>query len=393
MDLEQYMSLCVLGRQPKLGLAELESLYGAKSIRPINGGALLDVAVEDIDFRRLGGTLKLARVLTILPSIKWADVAKYLIDNIPKHLEQAPEGKFTLGLSAYNLDISPNDINRTGLTIKKAVKASGRPFRLVPNKQPELNSAQVLHNNLTTIGAWELLLFGEKDQTIVAQTLFVQDIEAYAGRDQARPKRDARVGMLPPKLAQMIINLAKPPTGATVLDPFCGTGVVLQEALLDGFSVYGTDLEPRMVEYSQANLDWLKQKTERQLGEVRLDVADATAHTWVKPFESLASEAYLGRAFTASPKPEVLKQNVADVNLILKKFLKNLSAQVPAGFRLCLAVPAWMAAGRAVHLPLLEQLTDMGYNRVALKHVSFDDLIYAREGQFVGRELVILERS
>ena len=56
-------SICILGRQPALGLAELESLYGAEHVRPLAGHALLDVPAEDIDFRRLGGTIKVARTI------------------------------------------------------------------------------------------------------------------------------------------------------------------------------------------------------------------------------------------------------------------------------------------------------------------------------------------
>src|SRR6185503_10002944 len=103
---------------------------------------------------------------------------------------------------------------------------------------------------------------------LLAQTLFVQDIEAYGARDQARPARDARVGMLPPKLAQIMLNLSAGPLRASaeelarlrVLDPFCGTGVILQEALLMGYSVLGTDIDERMVDYSRRNIKWLFQK-------------------------------------------------------------------------------------------------------------------------------------
>ena len=76
----------------------------------------------------------------------------------------------------------------------------------------------------------------------------VQNISAYAMRDQKRPKRDAFVGMLPPKLAQIMINLAlgdQEPKDKLLLDPFCGTGVLLQEALLMGLKVYGTDLSQK----------------------------------------------------------------------------------------------------------------------------------------------------
>jgi hypothetical protein len=46
-------SLCILGRQPALGLAELESLYGANRVQPLNSAALLDIATKDINFKRL----------------------------------------------------------------------------------------------------------------------------------------------------------------------------------------------------------------------------------------------------------------------------------------------------------------------------------------------------
>ena len=127
--------------------------------------------------------------------------------------------------------------------------------------------------------------------------------------------------MLPPKLAQIIVNLA---TGnattagtadsrdsksddkvgrqnTTVLDPFCGTGVILQEAALMGYKVYGTDLEPRMVDYSKANLDWLSQRhysNSPTAADAQLEVGDATAHSW-QNFDLAAAETYLGRPFSA----------------------------------------------------------------------------------------------
>lgn len=385
-------TLCILGRQPELGLAELERLYGAEKVRPLRGAALLDLDISEIDFRRLGGTMKLARVLATQPSTQWSGIASFLLQAVPEQLRYAPPGKFTLGLSVYNLPTPATEINKLGLSIKKAVKADDRPMRVVPNKSPELNSAQVLHNKLTTIGAWELLIVGDGAQTIIAQTMFVQDIEAYAARDQARPKRDSRVGMLPPKLAQIMVNLTGAEASQTLLDPFCGTGVILQEALLTGLAVIGTDMESRMVEYSQHNLDWLRQQLNRSLPEAEFEVADATDYTWSADFDVVASEVYLGRAFTSPPRPEILKQNTSDVNLIIKKFLQNLKDQTKPGLRLCLALPAWPNQKDFDHLPLLANLTDMGYNRVALKHVTFDQLIYYREGQFVARELAILER-
>jgi len=60
-------TLAILGRQPAIGLAELESLLGADKITPLQGGGvLLDVESTYIPFSRLGGTVKLGDVLTLL---------------------------------------------------------------------------------------------------------------------------------------------------------------------------------------------------------------------------------------------------------------------------------------------------------------------------------------
>jgi tRNA G10 N-methylase Trm11 len=402
-----FKSVCILGRQPALGLAELESLYGADHIKAGDSYALLDIPAEEINFNNLGGTIKVARILAVVPGSNWTDFAKYLIDKIPQHLKYLPDGKFTLGISAYGLSAQPAQINRINLEIKKLIKKSGRPVRTVPNKAPALNSAQVLHNKLTYKGAWELLGIKNGKNILLAQTLFVQDIEAYAARDQARPARDAKVGMLPPKLAQIIINLAlgmpknddkswDKADGLArnmVLDPFCGSGVILQEALLMGYSVYGTDIDARMVEFSKKNLRWLiKHKLEIQ-GKVTIEKADATNYQW-PGFSCVASETYLGRPLSKLPPETQLKQIVSDANTIIKKSLQNMAKQMRSNQKLCLAVPAWQKSeGLFIDLPVIDHLTDMGYNYSDLKHVRREDLVYYRKNQIVARRLLRLEKK
>ena len=214
--------------------------------------------------------------------------------------------------------------------------------------------------------------------------------------NRERPKRDARVGMLPPKLAQTIINLAvgqNRDTNLTILDPFCGTGVLLQEAQLMGYNAYGTDLEPRMVEYSQANLDWLPTKFRVSDTSFTLEQGDATNHHWQSPIDLVACETYLGKPFTSAPAPDVLAKTASEVDLILKKFLKNIHGQIQPGTRLCIAVPAWqIRPNQFKHLPLIDQIEHLGYNRIRFEHVRDTQLLYYREDQIVARELLVLTR-
>lgn len=406
-------SLLIFGRQAELGLAEIESLYGAEAVRPIgSGAAIIDVDPCLLAFDRLGGSIKFCKLLTTLETTSWKEVESFLVKVSPGHSETMPDGKMQLGLSLYDFRESVERIGATGLTVKKAIRKTGRSVRLVPNKEPALNSASVLHNKLTGPNGWELVFVRDGNQTHVAQTVKVQDIDAYARRDRERPQRDTKVGMLPPKLAQIIVNLAAGQLPSetlqnicdipasqpvpfsllnkTVLDPFCGTGVVLQEASLMGYHVIGTDLEPRMIRYSEANLQWLHDLYAMPDLESVLEVSDATSHTWSVQPDFVAAETYLGRPFTTRPSAEIIGQTVSECNLIIRKFLQNIHGQLRPGTRLCLAVPAWQTRpGEYKQLPLLDQLSDLGFSEVDFRHTG-GPLIYSRADQIVARRLLVL---
>jgi tRNA G10 N-methylase Trm11 len=384
--------LALLGRQPALGLAELESLFGADKIAPLNGGgALLNVDVQDVPFERLGGVIKLCIILKKLDTTDWSAIERYLVPACKEHSSFVPEGKLTIGLSALGMGVNAKQLERTSLNIKKAIKSTGRPVRIIPNKSHEMSTPQVLHNKLTEENGWELVLYRDGTSTILAQTAFVQDIDAYTARDQARPMRDARVGMLPPKLAQTIINLAAGPMkSGTILDPFCGTGVLLQEAKLMGYGAYGTDIEPRMVEYSEKNLSWLKANFRMAETPLTVTQGDATTTKWAEKFDTIACEGYLGLPFAHTPSPDHLQESLQASNVIAKGFLKNIASQVESGFRMCIGLPAWHLPNSVKHLPCIGELEKLGWKRVSFKHASYPEMIYQRDNQVVGRELVVL---
>lgn len=419
-------SLVIHGRQPALGRAELESLYDADKLEPVgNRVSIVDIDPCLLAFDRLGGSSKFCKLLTILPTTDWQQIENFLLKVSPDHSRQMPEGKMLLGLSVIGLPVNLKQLQATGLKLKKVIRSTGRPVRLVPNKDAELNSAQVIHNKLTGPNGWELVFIADGKQTIVAQTVKVQDIEAYARRDQQRPKRDARVGMLPPKLAQIIINLAAGklaedklesicdiPAGTpvpvklinkTLLDPFCGTGVILQEATLMGYHPYGSDIEPRMIDYTDENLMWLIKQTNglrpsdsiraRNKRYYRLEIGDATKHHWEQRPDLVAAEVFLGRPLNKLPDNQTLSKIINDCNQITKKFLLNLQPQLKTGTRLCLAVPAWHAKNGFQHLPLIDSLSDLGYNRLKFVHALDKELIYHRPNQTVARQLLVLERK
>lgn len=384
------MHIAILGRQPSLGMAELEQLYGSTAVRWFSDStAIIDSPA--FDFERLGGTQKAGRVVSELRG-DWRQVSMKLVSAYTQAWADH-EGKITLGISAYGFKTTPRDVQKTGIILKGKLKERGVSLRLIPNADTALSSATSHHNKLgLSDNHVELIIVrGANGAAIIAESVGAQNITALAARDQGRPKRDAFVGMLPPKLARMMVNLA-PVKAGRILDPFCGTGVLLQEAALLGYDVYGTDLVPKMVQFTKANLDWLID-THHVTPGVTLDVGDAMTYHWRAPVDAVACEAYLGQPFSAPPSPGKLTEVRDNCNHIISEFLRNIAPQLAPGTPLCVAVPAWRdSTGRFTHLPLVDSVGSLGYNRTTLRHVRNDQLLYYREDQVVARELLLLTR-
>ena len=386
------MYITILGRQPALGVAELERLYGDDAVHWFSDQSAT-VDSSRFDFNRLGGSQKAGRVVGEF-SGTWRSVSMRIVKDYTTTWATR-SGKITLGISAYGFSVSPREVQKTGILLKGKLKQAGVSLRLVPNIEPALNSAASHHNKLgLSANHIELLIVrGGSGKVIVAESVGAQNITAIAARDQARPKTDSFVGMLPPKLARMMINMTGIETG-TILDPFCGTGVVLQESLLLGLNAQGSDLSDKMIDYSKQNLEWLKDRFELRYAEFALSTGDAMTYTWHQPIDAVATETYLGQPFSAPPSPAKLTEVQGNCNHIISEFLKNIASQLTPGTPLCVAVPAWRdKEGAFTHLPLIGNLKKLGFSEAKLQHVTPNQLLYYRDTQVVAREILLLEKA
>ena len=383
----------ILGRQPELGLAELERVFNDGTVtHPSASSAHLETS-KPVDVQTLGGSIKAGKVSLEIAGKDWRSVSQEIVRHYAKAWSSL-DRKQTLGVSVYDWNISTKQIQTLGLELKRQLKPTTTSLRLIPNSEAALNSAVSHHNKLgLSDNKVELLILKTDRSIIVAESVGAQNISALARRDQGRPKRDAFVGMLPPKLALLMVNLANPPAGARILDPFCGTGVVLQEAMLLGYNVYGTDLSEKMVDYSNYNLKWLTE-THHAGGTFEVHHGDAVETVWQQPIGAVIAETYLGQPFNAPPAPDKLEQVRRNCDHIISKFLTNLAPQLQKGTNLCLAVPAWRDShGNVTQLNLVRQLAKYGYKLENLNSVDTERLLYFREDQVVARQLLILQKD
>lgn len=387
-----HMFIAILGRQPAIGIAELERVFG--DVTWFSDSTAI-IKADSFDIEKLGGIVKAGRVVAELPRGDWRQASMKLVQAY-RQAWASHDGKITLGISAYGFDVSAREVQKSGIILKSKLKESGVSLRLIPNDDVALGSATSHHNKLgLSDNKVELLVVrGQGGKIIIAESVGAQNITALAKRDQGRPARDAFVGMLPPKLALTMLNLAGSKPKMRVLDPFCGTGVVLQEGLLLDYVVSGSDLNPKMIDYTMRNLDWLKkQKDSGVIDLVRQ--GDAMDFEWIeaKSLDAVVCETYLGQPFSAPPSSSKLVEVRGNCDHIISAFLKNIGRQIAPGTQLCVAVPSWRdTQGGFTHLPLINKLDQLGYKQHILKNVRNEELLYYREDQVVARELLILEK-
>lgn len=390
--------VAIAGRQPLISLAEIQALYD-KAARLVGKKLVFFEVNEDDeenispDINRLGGSLKLGRFF----DTDFSKLAKFLATT-------HPEGKITLGISDFSKQKKSGLAKQKSMELKRNLARVGRSVRVITSNEPEISSATAHHNQLgEKAGCFEIFLIDRE----IYLSLGTQNITAYTERDQARPARDAKVGMLPPKLAQILINLCgKLPEEARVLDPFCGTGVILQEAAIMGYVPYGTDLNGRMVEYSKKNLSWLfnerNQKRFKILPDLiqkkdqilkAISVGDATNFTWEGEIDAVAFEGYLGAPMSKPPVDIKFKTEKAKCREIAMGFLKNITPQIKSGTPVVMALPAWLREnGKYAGLNILDEIQEMGYNFEKFQDLSQSDLLYYREGQIVAREIIVIRK-
>ena len=241
---------------------------------------------------------------------------------------------------------------RLGMFIKRALQDTGVSLRLV---LPEFNSLAlasvvVTKNLLLTKGA-EICVLAGINKVYTAKTLVVQDFEDYGRRDYQRPVRDEKQGMIPPKVAQIMMNLANAKANDTLLDPFCGIGTIVQEGVLLGFRMLGSDINPTAIAGSEKNLEWFRNRYKIPKGKFHAEVSDAKNVSKLvgnlikigafKQIQSVVTEGYLGPMYGKYPKPAEIESNFKELQSLYKGSFQEFLKILPTGGRVVLCLPAY----------------------------------------------------
>ncbi len=372
----------LIGRTPDLSIKELQAVLPDPNLINLTE-ELVQAELESDEqavelFNKLGGSLKVMKQVGVFNQVD----EESLLDYIAAYLAQFPKPTFAIA------EINRNNIPKIqNQFIKNRLKARNIGSRFIDGSRGGLTAAVLTHHDLI-----ELSVIRIDEDTIFTHTLATQDIDDWTLRDRVKPYADRKKGMLPPKLARMMTNLArgdwKKEQGEGneakvpfLYDPFCGSGTVLLEALMLNLPVAGSDIDQDSVRGSQANLEWFAGAYQREVDGFVFysDATLVTPEQLVKPVDILVTEPFLGK-----PDPQEMQ---------LPNIFKGLEKLYWGAFRqwtkilndkaVLVIIFPYVEAGKTAYSleKLIDKLAVLGYTPVS------EPIMYHRPQAVVQRQV------
>jgi tRNA G10 N-methylase Trm11 len=392
----------------------------------------VDDALEDAQalLNTMGGTIRLIALHEAsFDGERTADIdleSFFAEQDVQAFLGLRDHGKHVFAIGSFDRFASPRDVNTIGIRLKKMLRARGTSARYVNVRgNVMLGAASIWANNILRKG-FELMLIPADGRVYIGKTVAIQAIDAYTLRDAHRPVRDMKVGMIPPKLAQVMLSLAGFGKSSTILDPFCGLGTIINEALAQGIVCYGSDHDERMVEASRKNASWLQSlaATPNRLSvpaSVRDVIASYDASQMIvradarevspfasSSFDAVVTESYLGPLVTSPPSGRQLQEIRSTIEQLVRESFAQMVSLLREHGRIVITFPYYVSATGpqfVISSSCIDNLERLGYHRrdllseelyrIAPKMAQPErkSLLYARPDQVVGREIMVFEKS
>ncbi|MBU0879206.1 MAG: DNA methyltransferase [Patescibacteria group bacterium] len=386
----------VLGNNPTLSIAEITSVFSG-SPEIISNQLFILNSQENIQalevIKRLGGTIKIGIINSQADKRDYRKILKNILLIIKK---KEIIGKFKFGISCY--DVKTIKEKGLGLDIKRSLQEEGINCRWVTSSEATLSSVVVEQNNLTSKGI-EIILIETNNKILIGQTLAVQPFKELSFRDYGRPARDDLSGMIPPKLAQIMINLANINPDKTILDPFCGSGTILTEAMLMGYkNLIGSDISEKAINATKININWIKNNYQLSITNYKLFNTSAmqiSKYVQPKSIDAIITEPYLG---PQRGKIEI-KQVLEELNNLYSKALIEFDKILKSDGCIVMIWPIFCLHQKQNHInPLLNNFKIINplplelFNNKKIKLTDRNTIIYGRPNQIVWREIVVLKK-
>lgn len=394
----------VLGRMK----ANFEIIEASEEVLLVTTKESLD---ENLLMGELGSAAKMGQIFNLYSKEDFPENLFKEVDESSFKSFFLPQGEkeIRFGVSVYNGGGGFKSLNQTWFFAPKIAREIKETLGInhLPVKERELSSVVVNQTGLLKNG-FELVLIAGTQGIYVGKTIAIQDYESYSLRDYGRPARDTFSGMIPPKLAKMMINLAGKEKIDLFLDPFCGSGTFLQELILLGYkNMVGTDSSEKSVADSTTNLNWLFEKyplkkADFQIKLVMADVRKLSSQISFKIASAIVTEPYLGSPKARYFNEEEISKEVRKLEELYLAAFDEFRKVLKDGGVIVIIFPIFRFNNKFFSLEILEQIKKLGFQKkdyllekpkgeelLRLNLSSRNSVIFFRPGQTISREIFV----
>lgn len=357
----------ILGRNPALSHLEVISYLEAREIKfkevlfEENLLVLDFPNSDDLDIQKLGGVIKIGKIT--FESKSEAEFEKFLDKE-----DIIPSEKFSYSIFG---NMEPD-------LLKEKFKREKRKA-VIKHGREDIKFQGNIINRLPK-SDYSLFLFQDEKskQIYFGITTKEYDYTEVERRDMEKPIRRESLA-ISPRLSKILINLSKVKEGQKLLDPFCGIGAILQEALVEGINCWGIDKDKQAIEDARKNIDWLKEnyKINARITFQNTDSRNAPDNQ----FDGIATETPLGVLLKKKPTERDAREIIENFENLIIPILQRLKDVKRDKAKIAITFPAI----KSFRVNIQRVMGESGLK------VIHGPILESRPDQFISREILVLE--
>ncbi|MFX1441847.1 MAG: TRM11 family SAM-dependent methyltransferase [Promethearchaeota archaeon] len=264
------------------------------------------------------------------------------------------------------------------------------------------------------------IIFGFTEEGVYIARTFTCDDPNFKKRiDEQRPHKEFK-SAISPKLALVMLNflnLFEQRENKKILDPFVGNGTILLFGLIEGFQIFGADFDPKKVNNTIRNLNWLLEELEEPIPPLlderirKIDIKMLSHYFKQDFFDGICTEPSLGPYYKQKPYySEVIEVVNNTLEPMYEAIFKESHKILKLHGRICIVAPIISTIdGGDVQVDIMKSAMKNNFklipmvdlNRIINKsniklqfgkqHIK--NLIDVKKGQILKRKIYIFEKQ
>jgi tRNA G10 N-methylase Trm11 len=357
-------SFFILGRNPKLSRHEILEFLKArnrthKEIIFENNLLIIETNEgERFDIQKFGGIMHLGEIIFEGNS---EELENYLEKN-----EIIPSDKFTYATFG----------NQDPQILKDKFKKERKIASIKHGRK--LLKFQDGHKQENPKADFYIFHHSQNDTIYLATATQIYNPMEVKKRDMQKPIRREELA-ISPRLSKILINLSNAKPYDRLLDPFCGIGGILQEALIKKINVHGIDKDKEATEGAKQNIKWLIKEYDIK-SKYEIENNDSRRAPDLQ-FAAIATETPLGKILTKKPSDNQAQQIIQNFEAYMVPILKRLKKVKKPSAKIAITFPVI----RAFHVNA-QKIAERSGLRIYMQPI-----LESRKDQFISRDILVLQ--